>query len=541
MSNSGTPGILQGALAGAMLTAALIAVFYAGWRLADLPFVPFDLFDWLTRVLPGAIIEFVIGIMVSAIRGLHLGPTSVVAKLIEQAMGIANLFISGVVAGAVLFSVLRALRGRYAYLLGFVLGLIAAIPAVLISSFPGKTAAAPPTVSALWILAVFVLWGMALSAVYQRLAAISALVGPESDVQAAVHRVNRRQFLIKLAGYTATITVSGAVLGMLSERHSRMRLASLKTWSATHVLPNADAAVKPAPGTRPEYTPLERHYRIDINTIPPRIDGQSWRLEVKGLIEQPLSLTLDQLRQYEPTHQFITLSCISNPVGGDLIGTTRWTGVSLKRLLPDLHLKPNATHLKLRSADRFWEVIPIETINADERLMLVYAWDGVPLLEKHGFPLRVYIPDIHGMKQPKWIESIEATGQWEPGYWVVRGWDRVARMKATSVIDAVAVDMDIINATPEMRVPIGGIAHAGARAISKVEVRVDNGPWQQALLRTPLSDLTWVIWRFDWPFKPGEHTFTVRCYDGNGAPQIIDSRPPAPNGASGLHRKTQKF
>lgn len=240
-------------------------------------------------------------------------------------------------------------------------------------------------------------------------------------------------------------------------------------------------------------------------------------------------------------HQFVTLSCISNPVGGDLISTTRWTGVSLKRLLPDLGLKPEATHLKLQSADGFWEFVPVETINADERLMLVYAWDGVPLLPKHGFPLRVYIPDVHGMKQPKWIESIEATDHGEPGYWVERGWDRVARMKATSVIDAVAMDMDIINATPDMRVPIGGIAHAGARGISKVEVRVDNGPWQEAALRTPLSDLTWVVWRFDWPFKPGEHTFTVRCYDGSGAPQITDSRPPVPSGASGLFRKSQKF
>jgi hypothetical protein len=143
------------------------------------------------------------------------------------------------------------------------------------------------------------------------------------------------------------------------------------------------------------------------------------------------------------------------------------------------------------------------------------------------------------MKQPKWIESIAATGKWEPGYWIVRGWDRIARMKATSVIDTVAVDMDIINATPEMRLPIGGIAHAGARGISKVEVRVDEGPWQQAALRASLSGLTWVIWRFDWPFKPGDHTFTVRCYDGQGAAQIVESRPPQPNGASGLFRKSR--
>lgn len=533
--------LLYGALAGALLTAALIGVLYAGWRLADLPFVPFDLFDWLTRVLPGAVIEFVIGIMVSVIRMLNLGPTSDVAKMIEQAMGIIGLFITGVAAGSVLFRLLRALRGRYAYQAGAVLGLVMAVPAILISSFIGKTSAVAPIVGVLWILFVFLSWGMAIVWSYERLTAVGPSDVQVSDTGTSVQRVNRRQFMIKLAGYTATITVSGAVVGMLSERHSRMRVESLKTWSATHTLPNADAAVRPAPGTRPEFTPLERHYRIDINTVPPKIEEMTWRLRITGLVEQPLSLTLDRLRRYEPMHRFVTLSCISNPVGGDLISTTRWTGVSLQRLLPDLGLKPDATHLKLKSADGFWEVIPIETIKADERLMLVYAWDGVPLLEKHGFPLRVYIPDVHGMKQPKWIESIEATGKWEAGYWIVRGWDKVARMKATSVIDTVAVDMDIINATPEMRVPVGGIAHAGARGISRVEVKVDDGPWQQALLRTPLSGLTWVIWRFDWPFQQGSHIFTVRAFDGTGAPQITEQRPPAPNGASGLFSKTQKF
>jgi DMSO/TMAO reductase YedYZ molybdopterin-dependent catalytic subunit len=540
MKTSGT-GVLVGSVVGALLTAALIAVFYTGWRLADLPFVPFDVFDWTTRILPGAFIEFVIGAMVAVIRGLHLGPTSVVAKIIEQSIGIVGLFLTGVVAGAVLFSVLRALRNRYAYVSGLVLGLIAAVPAVLISSFLNKSEAAPPVVSALWIIFVFACWGIALAWAYLQVASFNAPAEPGEDLEPSARRVSRRKFLIRLAGYTATVTVSGAIVGLLSERHSRMKLKSLMPWSATHPMPNANAAVKPAPGTRPEYTPLERHYRIDIDTTPPEIDGMTWRLKIGGLVDRPLSFTLDDLRRYEPMHQFITLSCISNPVGGDLIGTTRWTGVSLKNFLLDLGLKPNATHLKITSADGFWEVLPLETIRSDERVMLAYAWDGLPLLEDHGFPLRVYIPDLHGMKQPKWIESIEATDHWEPGYWVIRGWDRIARMKATSVIDTIAVDMTIIGADHRKLVPIGGIAHAGARGISKVEVQVDGGPWQAAELRTPLSQTTWVIWRYNWPFQPGKHTFTVRCWDGNDTPQIVEVSPPAPSGASGLFSKSQKF
>jgi len=531
----------MGSMVGALLTAALIAVFYAGWRLADLPFVPFDVFDWTTRVLPGALIEFVIGAMVAAIRGLHLGPTSVVAKLIEQAIGIVNLFITGVVAGGVLFGLLRMLNGRYTYALGCLLGVLAAIPAVLISSFLGKTAVATPLVSALWILVVFSSWGMAIAWAYERLSVVSVPALRDADIEPSVLRLSRRKFLIRLAGYTATITVSGAMVGLLSERHSRMKMERLMPWSKTHALPNAGAAVRPAPGTRPEYTPLERHYRIDINTTPPKIDGMLWRLKIGGLVEKPLTFTLDDLRRYEPLHQFVTLSCISNPVGGDLIGTTRWTGVSLKSFLRDLGLKPGATHLKISSADGFWETLALETVMADERVMLAYAWDGVPLLEDHGFPLRLYIPDLHGMKQPKWIESIEVTDHWEPGYWVVRGWDKVARMKATSVIDTIAVDMTLISADQRKLVPVGGIAHAGARGISKVEVQVDGGAWQTAALRTPLSQTTWVIWRYDWPFQPGKHTFTVRCYDGSNTPQIVEAMPPAPSGASGLFSKSQKI
>jgi DMSO/TMAO reductase YedYZ molybdopterin-dependent catalytic subunit len=541
MNKRGTWGVLIGSAVGALLTVALIAVFYAGWRLADLPFVPFDVFDWMTRVLPGAVIEFVIGAMVAAIRGLHLGPTSVVAKIIEQTIGIVNLFITGIAAGGVLFGVLRALRGRYAYVSGLFLGVLAAIPAVLISSFLGKTAVAPLIVSALWILFVFASWGIAIAWAYLQLHAFRASTEPGMDLEPFAQRISRRKFIIRLTGYTATITVSGAMVGLLSERHSRMKMESLMPWSATHVLPNIGAAVKPAPGTRPEYTPLERHYRIDINTTPPKIDGMMWRLKITGTVEKPLSFTLDDLRHYEPMHQFVTLSCISNPVGGDLIGTTRWTGVSLKSFLLDLGLKPNATHLKISSADGFFETLSLETIMADERVMLAYAWDGVPLLEDHGFPLRVYIPDVHGMKQPKWIDSIEAMDHWEPGYWVVRGWDKVAKMKATSVIDTIAVDMTIIDADQKKLVPIGGIAHAGARGISKVEVRIDDSPWQVAEIRTPLSQTTWVIWRYNWPFQSGKHNFTVRCYDGSNAPQIVEAMPPAPSGASGLFSKSQKF
>ena len=533
-------GIFGGLSVAAMLTAALIGILFFAWRVAGMPFVPFDTFDWLTRVLPGRLIAFGIGTMVSIIRVLNLGPIASTAKMAEQATAIAILFIAGVVGGVILFLVLRATRSRYGLTVGLALGVVFGFPAMLISLHASATANVGPGAGAVWVLAAFLVWGAVLGRAEQQL--ISIAQPTEQLAEPAVERIDRRRFLVKLGSTTALITVAGAVVGELAEARRReavMRAGGeLMRWSATHPLPKANAAVQPAPGTRPEFTPLDRHYRIDINTIPPKIDQRQWRLKVSGLVERPLALTLEQLQSYEPMHQFITLSCISNPVGGDLIGTQRWTGVSLQRLLPDLRLNPGATHLKMRSADQFFEVVSLDAIKGDPRIMLTYAWDGVPLPREHGFPLRIYIPDIHGMKQPKWIESIEATDHWEPGYWVERGWNNVAEMHATSVIDTVAVDMTMIDTDHRKLVPIGGIAHAGARGISKVEVQVDSGPWERAELRAPLSELTWVIWRYDWPYQSGRHTFAVRCYEGNGTPQTATPSPPEPNGATGLDTKS---
>src|SRR5262249_4654599 len=162
-----------------------------------------------------------------------------------------------------------------------------------------------------------------------------------------------------------------------------------------------DAAVHAVPGTRPEFTSLESHYRVDIDTRPPVLTPVAWRLRTAGLVRYPREWTLDDLKGEAPLDQFITLACVSNPLGGDLVGTTRWTGVSLRQMLAHVQPQSDATHLRMQSADGFFEFVSIDTVLADARVMLAYAWDGVPLLPEHGFPLRVYVPDVYGMKQPK--------------------------------------------------------------------------------------------------------------------------------------------
>jgi DMSO/TMAO reductase YedYZ molybdopterin-dependent catalytic subunit len=223
-----------------------------------------------------------------------------------------------------------------------------------------------------------------------------------------------------------------------------------------------------------------------------------------------------------------------------LTSTTRWTGASLQKILADAGLQEGASHLMITAADGFYETVSLDQVNRDPRVMLAYNWDGIPLLYKHGFPLRIYIPDRYGMKQPKWITDIEVLDHDEDGYWVERGWDRVAQMRAISVVDVAASDMTF-ERDGVTYVPVGGIAHAGARGISKVEVKVDDGEWVAAQLRAPLSETTWVIWRYDWPFEEGQHTFRVRCYEGDGTPQIEQSRPTKPSGATGIHALTREI
>ena len=361
-----------------------------------------------------------------------------------------------------------------------------------------------------WVFATFLAWGMAFGWARDRLKLSTTEDTEDTEEKNGKGRNDRRRFLRTLTA--ASILMSGAstFAGVLAGW--RGRRIDGRRWSDEHPLPNSNDTVAPVAGTRAEFTPIEDFYRIDADTRAPALDTDRWRLTIGGLVERPQALTLSELRAFEPTELFATLCCISNPPGGDLISTTRWTGVSLRRLLPQLALQPSATHLKVLSADGFFESIALDTIRGDERVMLAYAWDGVPLPIEHGYPVRLYVPDLYGMKQPKWITGIEATGSWEPGYWVARGWSKDGRVSISSSIDVVHAQGAMLEA--------GGVAFAGARGVDKVEVRIDDGDWHPAQIRRPLSDLSWVVWRATLPSSGGEHLITVRAVDGRGEVQM---------------------
>jgi DMSO/TMAO reductase YedYZ molybdopterin-dependent catalytic subunit len=546
-----------GALAGLALTVPLTVMFFLGNRFAGLPLVPFDLFEWLTRILPGGLITGGIDAMVTALTAFGFSVRET-AKAAEQTMAVVLFLMLGTGAGALWFVLVPRLSSRSACLGAGLLfgGLLGGILGRL-SIATGQSASTDTILSLTWVVGLFLAWGVLLAWIETRLfvplPAAETYTRTEAVAPTDVEPVDRRTFLIILGGASAAISLVGAAIGAAWPGRPEQTAATPGTAPSTArpasqpglpaapavpvALPPRPDTVEPAPGTRPEYTPLEDHYRIDINLSVPKVDGASWELPITGLVDKPLTLTLDDFhaqRWGEPANLLITLACISNPIGGDLIGTTQWTGIPFRRVLEEAGVRQDAAYIQISSADGFYETVPLDMIRADERIMLTYLWDGQPLTAEHGYPLRIYIPNRYGMKQPKWITAMAVTEEYEEGYWVERDWDETAAMKATSVIDSVAVD-DVIEAGDERLIPIGGIAHAGDRGISKVEVQVDGGEWQEAQLRTPLSGLTWVLWRYDWPFATGFHTFAVRCTDGNGDLQVMEASMPHPSGATGVH------
>ena len=531
-------------LTGVMLSAPMIAVMYLADRWLGLSFPPFDTFDWVARELPGPLVTFGIDTMIALLMFVGLSVKDF-AKTAEQIMAVGGFFAAGLVATAAVYAVVQWRGPDLRQELGLLFGAIVGVPVALMTVNISQSSVNLALVF-VWVLALFLAWGAASVWVARRLVLSTSTVYDSEDGDRSVVVYGRRQFLIRMGAATAAVTVAGVGLGRMLAMSDQSRLEEELTaaegnmpGSASMVeLPNEGDPVKPVLGTRPEYTAVRDHYKVFIRSEPTLIDGATWTLPIVGLVNAPTQLTLNHLmNNYDSRSQFVTLTCISNSVGGDLISTTYWTGVSLRDILRDVQPSGEARYLDITCGDGFHETVALDLIESDPRIMLTYAWDGRPIPFDHGFPLRIWIPDRYGMKQPKWITGIEVVSEARDGYWVERGWDEVARIHTTSVVDTVAID-SVIEREDERLIPIGGIAFAGARGVSRVEVRVDgDGPWHEARLRSPLSDTTWVIWRYDWPFEAGRHTFEVRAVENDGTPQMTEVNPARPSGATGIHSR----
>src|SRR5579859_8057999 len=245
-------------------------------------------------------------------------------------------------------------------------------------------------------------------------------------------------------------------------------------------------------GASPEVTPVQNFYLVSKNFGDPVVDSSGWSLGVGGLVGQSLKLSLSDLRGLTSRTEYVTLECISNDVGGPLMSTGRFTGVSLRDLMAMAGPTVDGTWVAFKARDGYAESLPLSLVAGAPEIMVAYDLDGSPLPNSHGFPARMLIPGHYGMKGPKWLDSIEVVNHESGGYWEQQGWDHNAVVKTTARFD-VPRDGDIVHLGS---VPLAGVAYAGTRGISKVEYSTDRGStWNAATLSTPLSNLTWVLWQ----------------------------------------------
>jgi DMSO/TMAO reductase YedYZ molybdopterin-dependent catalytic subunit len=290
-----------------------------------------------------------------------------------------------------------------------------------------------------------------------------------------------------------------------------------------------------AAGLSPIVVPNADFYRIDTAFIPPTVDRDSWRLSVIGLVDHPVELTYEELVALPIIDQFVTIACVSNEVGGDLVGNAKWTGVALRTVLEMAGVQANADQLVGRSVDGFTAGMPVEWVMDESRVpMIAFGMNDAPLPREHGYPVRLIIPGLYGyVSATKWLRELELTrfDAFE-GFWVPRGWAAKAPILTQSRID-LPVEGRTVAAG---RTPIAGVAWAPDRGIRAVEVNVDNAGWAPAKISTPISAATWVQWLYQWDATPGSHTIEVRATDGTGDVQTDSRSDPAPDGARGHQR-----
>jgi DMSO/TMAO reductase YedYZ molybdopterin-dependent catalytic subunit len=302
-----------------------------------------------------------------------------------------------------------------------------------------------------------------------------------------------------------------------------------------------------------EITPTDLFYRIDINPITPMVNADTWKLNVKGLVNNPFEINYEELKAMPSKEQYATLECISNKIGGDLISNAIWKGVRLKDLLGRAQIKPDsgAKYIVFRCFDGYDVGIPLEK-GLEDGTILAYEMNKATLTPAHGYPVRAIVPNIYGMMNAKWITEIEVVDSVYEGFWQRKGWSNIAKYNTHSYtvvpgnaavskrfrgFQSSSSSASSTNTAPN-GVTIGGIAFAGDRGISKVEVSTDNGStWKAARIKEPLSQYTWVLWaaELNQPGSNKEYRVMVRATDSTGALQTNKIADPFPNGATGYH------
>ena len=372
---------------------------------------------------------------------------------------------------------------------------------------------------------------------------LSWLLGGPASVGDSTHASmpdwSRRSFLLK-SGSVAAASVVAGVAGrrLLEDARAAPSTAGASIPQPGEVATIPSGASLEIAGLTPLVVPNDDFYRIDTALLTPSVDVATWSLRVHGLVDREIRLTYAELVELPLIEQYVTIACVSNEVGGGLVGNAKWTGVRLRDVLELAGVQASATQLVGRSVDGWTAGMPTSWVMdpAREPLIAVKMNDEA-LPRNHGFPARLIVPGLFGyVSATKWLSELELT-TWEAfdGYWVPLGWAKEGPILTQARIDVPRRGQSV----PAGRVVIAGVAWAPDRGISKVEIAID-GEWHECTLSRPISDATWVQWTHAWDASAasGDHTIEVRATDGNGEVQSVGPSPPAPDGARGHHAIT---
>jgi DMSO/TMAO reductase YedYZ molybdopterin-dependent catalytic subunit len=365
---------------------------------------------------------------------------------------------------------------------------------------------------------------------------IGLLRGTEPTRVSPNGAVTRRRFVAATTG-TALGGVLAAVIGQVIAGGYRAATAA----RAAFHLPKAAVAAPPVPagasfdiaGLSPVITPNSDFYRIDTALQIPGIQPQDWKLRITGMVEKEVEVTFAELLALPLEESITTLTCVSNEVGGNLIGNALWLGYPIRHLLARAKPSADADMVLSHSQDGWTAGTPLEALTDDRNAILAVGMNGQPLPLEHGYPVRMVVPGLYGyVSATKWVVELEVTRYDKAtSYWTDRGWSERGPVKLESRID-VPGDGKQVKAGA---VAVAGVAWSQHVGVSAVQVRIDGGAWQQATLADAISADTWRQWKYAWHATPGSHTITVRATDAHGTVQTAKVQDVVPDGATGLH------
>jgi DMSO/TMAO reductase YedYZ molybdopterin-dependent catalytic subunit len=349
-----------------------------------------------------------------------------------------------------------------------------------------------------------------------------------------VKAADRRTFLLAAGGLGAFAAVSAiAARGLRGAGPATRSRAAVTLPPPSQSVPLPTTQPFSVDGLSPYVTPNGDFYRIDTAIFVPQVDAATWKLTIKGKVDHTVSLTYADLLAMPLIEQPVTLACVSNDVGGPLVGNAVWLGVPLTTLLDRAGVHSDATQIVGRSVDDFTVGFPTEKAYDGRVAVVAVGMNGEPLPVTHGFPARLVVAGLYGyVSATKWLKDIELTRLEDyDAYWVPRGWSKEAPIKLQSRVDVPRSGATI----PGGLTSIAGVAWDPSVGVSKVEVQLDDGAWNAAELGDVASKNTWVQWRYQWNATPGQHVAAVRAYDANGQVQTDVPSTPDPNGATGYH------